>query len=280
MGIKTYRPTSPGRRRGNVLDYLEITKTTPEKSLLSPVRKTGGRNNHGHLTRRHRGGGNKRMYRVVDFKREKDGVAAKVAAIEYDPNRSANIALLHYADGEKRYIIAPQGLNVGMSVTSGTGSEPLVGNTLPLSDIPVGLEIHNIELSAGRGGQLCRSAGSAAQLTAREGEYAIVMLSSGELRKVHIGCRATIGRMGNSDHQNVSLGKAGRKRHMGHRPSVRGTAQNPVDHPMGGGEGRTAGGRHPCSPSGVLAKGGKTRRKNHPTNKFIMRRRKPGPHHS
>jgi large subunit ribosomal protein L2 len=280
MGIKTYRPTSPGRRRGNVLDYLEITKTTPEKSLLLPVRKTGGRNNHGHLTRRHRGGGNKRMYRMIDFKRDKDGIAAQVAAIEYDPNRSANIALLHYADGEKRYIIAPQGLDVGMKVSSGTGSEPLVGNTLPLADIPVGLEIHNIELSAGRGGQMCRAAGSTAQLTAREGDYAIVMLSSGELRKVHVGCRATIGRMANSDHQNVSLGKAGRKRHMGHRPSVRGTAQNPVDHPMGGGEGRTAGGRHPCSPSGVLAKGGKTRRKNHPTNKFIIRRRKPGPHHS
>jgi large subunit ribosomal protein L2 len=280
MGIKTYKPTSPGRRTGSVLDYLEITSTTPEKSLLLPVRKTGGRNNHGHLTRRHRGGGNKRMYRMIDFKRDKDGVPAKVATIEYDPNRSANIALLHYADGEKRYIIAPQGLSVGMNVRSGAGSEPLVGNTLPLSDIPVGLEVHNIELSAGRGGQLCRSAGSVAQLQAREGEYAVVMLSSGELRRVHVRCRATIGRMGNSDHQNVSLGKAGRKRHMGHRPSVRGTAQNPVDHPMGGGEGRTAGGRHPCSPSGVLAKGGKTRRKNHPTDKFIMRRRKPGPHHS
>jgi large subunit ribosomal protein L2 len=263
-----------------VLDYLEITSTTPEKSLLLPIRKTGGRNNHGHLTRRHRGGGNKRMYRMIDFKRDKDGIPAKVATIEYDPNRSANIALLHYADGEKRYILAPQGLSVGMGVRSGTGAEPLVGNTLALADIPVGLEVHNIELSAGRGGQLCRSAGSVAQLQAREGEYAVVMLSSGELRRVHIRCRATIGRMGNSDHQNVSLGKAGRKRHMGHRPSVRGTAQNPVDHPMGGGEGRTAGGRHPCSPSGVLAKGGKTRRKNHPTDKFIMRRRKPGPHHS
>ncbi len=280
MGIKSYKPTSPGRRTGNVLDYLEITSTTPEKSLLLPIRKTGGRNNHGHLTRRHRGGGNKRMYRIIDFKRDKDGIPAKVATIEYDPNRSANIALLHYADGEKRYIVAPQGLSVGMSVRSGTGAEPLVGNTLALADIPVGLEVHNIELSAGRGGQLCRSAGSMAQLQAREGEYAVVMLSSGELRRVHIRCRATIGRMGNSDHQNVSLGKAGRKRHMGHRPSVRGTAQNPVDHPMGGGEGRTAGGRHPCSPSGVLAKGGKTRRKNHPTDKFIMRRRKPGPHHS
>ena len=280
MAIKQYRPTSPGRRRGNVLDYAEITRTEPEKSLLLPVRRTGGRNNHGHLTRRHRGGGNKRMYRILDFKRDKDGVPARVASIEYDPNRSANVALLHYADGEKRYIVAPLGISVGQSISSGQGSEPLVGNTLALSDIPVGLEIHNIELSSGRGGQLCRSAGSTAQLTAREGEYAIVLLSSGELRKVHVRCRATIGRIGNTDHQNVSLGKAGRKRHMGHRPSVRGTAQNPVDHPMGGGEGRTAGGRHPCSPSGVLAKGGKTRRPNHPTNKFILRRRKPGPHHA
>jgi len=280
MAIKQYRPTSPGRRRGNVLDYLEITRTAPEKSLLLPVRRTGGRNNHGHLTRRHRGGGNKRMYRILDFKRDKDGVPARVASVEYDPNRSANVALLHYKDGEKRYIVAPLGLSVGQTLTSGPGSEPLVGNTLALSDVPVGLEIHNIELSPGRGGQICRSAGSVAQLTAREGEYAIVSLSSGELRKIHVRCRATIGRIGNTDHQNVSLGKAGRKRHMGHRPSVRGTAQNPVDHPMGGGEGRTAGGRHPCSPSGVLAKGGKTRRPNHPTNKFILRRRKPGPHHA
>ena len=280
MAIKQYRPTSPGRRRGSVLDYAEITSTQPEKSLLRAVRKTGGRNNHGHLTLRHRGGGNKRAYRILDFRRDKDGVPARVATIEYDPNRSANIALLHYRDGEKRYIIAPLGLSVGQTVTSGKGSEPLVGNTLTLEDIPVGLEIHNIELWEGRGGQLCRSAGSVAQLTAREGEYAVVMLSSGELRKIHIRCRATVGRIGNTDHQNVSLGKAGRKRHMGHRPSVRGTAMNPVDHPMGGGEGRTAGGRHPCSPSAVLAKGGKTRRKNHPTNKFILRRRKPGPHHA
>jgi large subunit ribosomal protein L2 len=280
MAIKQYRPTSPGRRRGNVLDYAEITRTSPEPSLLLPVRKTGGRNNHGHLTRRHRGGGNKRRYRILDFKRDKDGIPAKVASVEYDPNRSANIALLHYADGEKRYIVAPLGLVLGQAITSGPGSEPLLGNTLTLAEIPLGLEIHNIELSPGRGGQLCRSAGSVAQLTSREGEYAIVLLSSGELRRIHIRCRATIGRIGNTDHQNVSLGKAGRKRHMGHRPSVRGTAQNPVDHPMGGGEGRTAGGRHPCSPSGVLAKGGKTRRRNHPSNKFILRRRKPGPHYA
>jgi len=280
MPTKQYRPTSPGRRGGNVLDYAEITSTRPERSLLLPVRKTGGRNNHGHLTRRHRGGGNKRRFRILDFKRDKDGIPARVASIEYDPNRSANIALLHYADGEKRYIVAPLGVSVGQTLLSGPGSEPLVGNTLTLAEIPVGLEIHNVELSVGRGGQLCRAAGSVAQLTAREGDYAIILLSSGELRRVNVRCRATIGRIGNTDRQNVSLGKAGRKRHMGHRPSVRGTAQNPVDHPMGGGEGRTAGGRHPCSPSGVLAKGGKTRRPNHPTNKFILRRRKPGPHHA
>jgi large subunit ribosomal protein L2 len=280
MGIKTYRPTSPGRRFGTVLDYSEITRTEPEESLLRPVRRNGGRNNHGHQTRRHRGGGNKRMYRVVDFRRDKDGIPAKVFSIEYDPNRSANLALLHYADGEKRYIIAPLGLQVGATLMSGKTADPLLGNSMKLADIPVGLEIHNIELHAGKGAQMCRSAGSVAQLTAREGVYAVVTLASGELRKVHVECRATIGRIGNTDHQNVSLGKAGRKRHMGHRPEVRGTAQNPVDHPMGGGEGRTAGGRHPCSPSGVLAKGGKTRRPNHPTDKFILRRRKPGPHHS
>lgn len=280
MAIKSYSPTSPGRRFGTVLDYVEITKTRPEPSLIEGVRRNGGRNNHGHLTRRHRGGGNKRYYRIIDFRRDKDGVPAKVDSIQYDPNRSANIALLHYADGEKRYIIAPLGLVPGMTVRSGTGSDPLVGNAMVLAEIPVGLEIHNIELRPGKGGQLCRSAGSVAQLFAREGEYAVVQLSSGEMRKIHVTCRATIGRIGNTDHQNVSLGKAGRKRHMGHRPQVRGTAQNPVDHPMGGGEGRTAGGRHPCSPSGVLAKGGKTRRRNNPTNKFIIRRRKPGPHHS
>jgi large subunit ribosomal protein L2 len=278
MAIKAYNPTSPGRRFGTVLDYSELAKKRPEKSLIEGHRRTGGRNNNGHLTRRHRAGGNKRYYRIVDFKRNKDGVPAKVSAIEYDPNRSANIALLHYADGEKRYILAPLGLSTGMSVRSGTGSDPLVGNAMTLAEIPVGLEIHNVEMRPGKGGQICRSAGSVAQLTSREGDYAIIQLSSGELRKIHVSCRATIGRIGNTDHQNVSLGKAGRKRHMGHRPSVRGTAQNPVDHPMGGGEGRTAGGRHPCSPSAVLAKGGKTRRKNHPTNKFIMRRRKPGPH--
>jgi len=278
MGIKFYRPTSPGRRGGSVLDYAEITKTKPEKSLLEAYPNNGGRNNHGHLTRRHNGGGNKVKYRKIDFKRDKDGIPAKVAAIEYDPCRSAFIALLHYADGEKRYMLAPLGCAVGQTVISGETVEPQVGNCMPLANIPVGLEIHNIELWAGRGGQIARSAGGWAQLQAKEGDHAVVMLPSSELRKVHITCRATIGRLSNTDHQNVKLGKAGRKRHLGIRPSVRGTAQNPVDHPMGGGEGRTAGGRHPCSPSGVLAKGGKTRRKNNPTNSLILRRRKKGSH--
>jgi large subunit ribosomal protein L2 len=274
MGIKSYRPTSAGRRHGNVLDFAELTTSTPEKSLLRPTRKTGGRNNHGHQTSRRRGGGHKRRYRLIDWKRDKDGVPGVVKTVEYDPNRSANIALVVYADGDKRYIIAPLGVTVGQPIMSGQGAEPREGNAMALSDIPVGLTIHNIEMSPGRGGQVCRSAGSGAQLTAREGDYAVVSMPSGELRRIHVRCRATIGRVGNTDHQNVKLGKAGRKRHMGRRPEVRGTAQNPVDHPMGGGEGRTAGGRHPCSPHGVLAKGGKTRNKNHPTDKFILRRRK------
>jgi large subunit ribosomal protein L2 len=273
MAIKNYKPTSAGRRHGNVLDFVEITRSTPEKGLLRPLNKTGGRNNHGHQTSRRRGGGHKRMYRVVDFKRNKDGVPARVASIEYDPNRSANLALLFYADGEKRYILAPQGVAVGQTLMSGPEAEPNVGNCMPLANIPVGLQIHNVELKEGRGGQICRSAGSAAQLTAREGDYAAVLLASGELRQVHVRCRATIGRVGNLDHQNVKLGKAGRSRHLGIRPSVRGTAMNPVDHPLGGGEGRTKGGRHPCSPSGVLAKGGRRRRKNHPTDRFILRSR-------
>lgn len=274
MGIKKYKPTSAGRRHGSVLDFSELTKKKPEKSLLRPLKKTGGRNNHGRITCRHRGGGHKRMYRVIDFKRRKENVPARVAAIEYDPNRSANIALLHYADGEKAYIIAPLGVQVGQTLMSGAGAEPNAGNAMKLADIPIGLQIHNIELQAGRGGQICRTAGSYAQLMARDGNYAAVLLPSGELRKVHINCRATIGRIGNTDHQNVKLGKAGRRRHMGRRPTVRGTAMNPVDHPMGGGEGRTAGGRHPCSPTAVLAKGGRTRRRNHPSDKFIIRRRK------
>jgi len=274
VGIRKYKPTSPGRRHGSVLDYAEITCTTPEKSLLRPLKKTGGRNNHGRITCRHRGGGHKRKYRVIDFKRNKDGVPAKVHSIQYDPNRTCFIALLHYADGEKRYILAPIGLQVGQTVLSGPGAEPNPGNAMALADIPVGVQVHNVELKIGRGGQLCRSAGAAAQLQAREGEYAVVLLPSGELRRIHVRCRATIGRVGNTDHQNVKLGKAGRKRHLGRRPHVRGTAMNPIDHPMGGGEGRTAGGRHPCSPTGVLSKGGRTRRKNNPTDKFIIRRRK------
>ena len=274
MPIKVYKPTSPGRRGGSVLDYSVLTVKAPEKSLLSPLKRTGGRNNHGRITSRRRGGGNKRQYRIIDFKRDKQGVPAVVAALEYDPNRSSHIALLHYADGEKRYIIAPLGVRQGQAIEAGPQAEPLPGNALPLSKIPLGLEIHNIELQPGRGGQICRSAGSSAQLQAREGDYAAILMPSGELRRVHVRCMATIGRVGNTDHQNVKLGKAGRSRHLGRRPKVRGTAMNPHDHPMGGGEGRTSGGRHPCSPTGVLSKGGRTRRRNNPTDKFIIRRRK------
>ena len=274
MGIKTYKPTSAGRRHGSVLDFSELTTSKPEKSLLAPIKRTGGRNNLGRITARHRGGGHKRRYRLIDFKRNKDDVPATVRSIEYDPNRSANIALLVYADGEKRYILAPVGLTVGQKIVSGKGADPNPGTSMLLSDIPVGLMIHCIELHAGKGGQLCRSAGSYAQLTNREGSYAIVQLPSGELRKVHVGCRATSGRVGNTDHQTVKLGKAGRKRHLGRRPHVRGTAMNPIDHPLGGGEGRTKGGRHPCSPTAVLAKGGRTRKPKSSSDKFILRRRK------
>ena len=274
MPIKKYKPTSAGRRHGSVLDFSSLSKTKPEKSLLRPLKKTGGRNNHGRITCRRRGGGHKRRYRVIDFKRRKLDVPARVATLEYDPNRSANIALLHYADGEKTYIIAPLGLQVGQTIMAGPNAEPNAGNAMRLADIPIGLQIHNVELTAGRGGQICRTAGSYAQLMAREGKYAVVLLPSGELRRIHTNCMATIGRIGNSDHQNVKLGKAGRRRHMGRRPKVRGTAMNPVDHPMGGGEGRTAGGRHPCGPTAVLSKGGVTRRRNHPSNRFIIRRRK------
>ena len=274
MGIKTYKPTTPGRRDGSVLDYQELTTSKPEKSLLRPLKKSGGRNNRGRITSRRRGGGNKRRYRVIDFKRDKSGVPARVATIEYDPNRSCFISLLHYVDGEKRYILTPLGLDVGMMIQSGVDAEPTTGNAKKLKDIPIGLQIHNIELKVGRGGQICRTAGGAAQLMAREGQYAVVLMPSGELRRIHIECMATVGRVGNTDHQNVKLGKAGRNRHRGRRPKVRGTAMNPVDHPMGGGEGRTAGGRHPCSPTGVLAKGGRTRSRSNPTDKFIIRRRK------
>ncbi|KAA3608229.1 MAG: 50S ribosomal protein L2 [Planctomycetota bacterium] len=275
MGIKTYKPTSPGRRGASVLDRAEITRQKPEKSLLAPLKKTGGRNNLGRVTARHRGGGHKRRYRIIDFKRNKDGVPAKVAHIEYDPNRSAYIALLHYVDGEKRYILWPKGLEQGMSVVSGRRVEPKVGCAMPLSDIPLGLSVHNVELRPGQGGKMVRSAGTSARLAAREGKYALLALPSGELRRVHVSCRATVGEIGNADHQNVRLGKAGRKRHMGKRPHVRGVAMYPAAHPHGGGEGRTKG-KHPVSPWGKPAKGGKTRKKNKITNKLIVRRRQKG----
>jgi large subunit ribosomal protein L2 len=280
MGIRHYRPTSPGRRQGSVSDFAEITdrKKKPEKALLRPHPKKGGRNNQGLTCTRFRGKGHKRMFRIIDFKRLKDGVWANVVSVEYDPNRSARIALLQYEDGEKTYILAPEGLKAGDRLISGDEAEPRVGNCLPLRRIPLGMSVHNLEMQPGRGGQLCRSAGASATLTAREGRWAQITLPSGEVRRVSSECRATIGVIGNPDHMNISLGKAGRKRWMGRRPHNRGTSMNPVSHPMGGGEGRTAGGRHPCSPTGVLAKGGKTRKKRKPSNAAIIRRRRPGPH--
>ncbi len=272
MPVKHYRPTSPGRRFQSVLTFEELTKKEPEKHLLRPHRRTGGRNNAGRITSRWRGGGHKRRYRLVDFKRNKDGVPAKMAAIEYDPNRSAFLALLHYVDGEKRYILWPDGLEVGRLVTSGPGSEIQPGNALDLTDIPLGEFVHNIELAKGRGGQLMRSAGTSAQLMAKEGAYAQLRLQSGEMRLVPVGCRATIGRVGNTDHENITIGKAGRSRWLGRQPRVRGVAMNPVDHPHGGGEGKSSGGRHPVSPWGVPTKGYKTRRKQ-PSDKLIVRRR-------
>lgn len=274
MAIKSYNPTTPSRRHMTVLTFDEITKTEPEKSLTVPLKSTGGRNVKGRLTVRHRGGGHKRLYRLVDFKRVKDDVPAKVAAIEYDPNRSANIALLHYADGQKAYIIAPNNLKVGDTVVSGTKADIKNGNTLPLKAIPVGTLIHNIELRPGKGGQMVRSAGAVAQLMAKEGDYAHVRLPSGEVRLVHINCRATIGQVGNLEHENVTVGKAGRSRWMGIRPTVRGSVMNPVDHPHGGGEGRAPIGRkYPVSPWGKIAIGGKTRKKK-PSDKMIVRKRK------
>jgi large subunit ribosomal protein L2 len=272
MGIKFYKPTSPGRRGASVLDRKEITRQTPEKSLLEPLRKSGGRNNHGRLTARQHGGGAKRNYRVIDFRRNKDGVPAKVAHIEYDPNRSARIALLHYADGEKRYILCPKGLEQGMSVQSGAGVEPTVGNAMRLADIPLGLDLHNVELRPGQGGKMARAAGTKARLAAREGDFALLALPSGELRRVHATCRATIGEIGNADHQNVVIGKAGRARHMGIRPTSRGVAQYPAAHPHGGGEGRTKG-KHPVSRWGKPTRGVKTRDPKKPSNVFIVRRR-------
>ncbi len=275
MGIRKYKPTSAGRRDASVSDFKDLTKgAKPEKNLLRPIRKKGGRNNQGKITCRHRGGGHKRMYRVIDFKRSKDGVAATVNSIQYDPNRSARIALLYYLDGEKRYIIAPDKLKAGMTVESGADAPPSVGNCLPLKNIPLSTVIHNVELRPGQGGILCRSAGVNAVLMAREGGWAQISLPSGEIRRVPSTCRATIGRVGNSEHSSIRLGKAGRSRWLGRRPHVRGTAMNPVDHPHGGGEGRTKGGRHPVSPSGVPAKGGGTRKRKKASNAAIVRRRR------
>jgi len=273
MAVRQYKPTSPGRRFGSVSDFAEITTTEPYKPLLRPKNKSGGRNVYGHTTSRFRGGGAKQQYRVIDFKRDKLGVPARVLTIEYDPNRNCRIALVGYADGEKRYILAPRDLAVGTTIISDENAEPRAGNSLPLRNIPPGVPIHNIELTRGKGGQLVRSAGGAAVVAAKEGNYAQVNLPSGEVRRIHMDCRATIGQVGNVEHQIISIGKAGRKRHMGRRPHVRGMAMNPVAHPMGGGEGRAGGGRVPVSPWGKLAKGGKTRPKNKITNKFIIRRR-------
>ena len=274
MGIKTYNPYTPSRRQMTGSDFSEITKTTPEKSLVVSLSKNSGRNNQGKITVRHRGGGNRRKYRLVDFKRKKDGIAAKVIGIEYDPNRTANIALICYADGEKAYILAPEGLKDGMTVMNGAEAEVRVGNCLPLSEIPVGTQIHNIELYPGKGGQMVRSAGNSAQLMAKEGKYATLRLPSGEMRMVPIICRASIGVVGNGDHSLINVGKAGRKRHMGIRPTVRGSVMNPNDHPHGGGEGKTGIGRPgPCTPWGKPALGLKTRKKNKASNKMIVRRR-------
>lgn len=273
MGIKKYKPTSPGRRGMSGSDFAEVTKTTPEKSLLGEWKRSGGRNSNGRMTVRHRGGGHKRRYRMVDFKRDKAGVPAKVAAIEYDPNRSARLALLHYVDGEKRYILAPNGISVGDVIETGIGSDIKPGNALPLANVPLGTWVHNIELKPGKGGQMARGAGAYAQLMAKEGKYVLLRLPSTELRRVLNTCMATVGQVGNLKHENVKLGKAGRSRWLGRRPKVRGVAMNPVDHPHGGGEGRTSGGRHPVSPWGKPTKGAKTR-KNKRSNRFIVKRRK------
>ncbi len=274
MGVREYKPTSPGRRFMSVLTFEEITKKKPEKSLLKPLKKKGGRNNNGVITTRHIGGGHKRRYRIIDFKRDKFEIPGKVHSIEYDPNRSANIALIHYKDGEKRYIIAPLGLNVGDTIIASKKPDTDIkeGNALPLRFIPVGTFIHNVEMRPGKGGQLVRSAGTYAQLVAKEGDYGHMRLPSGEVRLIHLSCIATIGQVGNLDHENITIGKAGKPRWLGIRPTVRGTAMNPVDHPLGGGEGRSKGGRHPCSPWGQLAKGLKTR-KNKRTDRFIIKRK-------
>ncbi len=275
MGIRRYKPTTPGRRGASVSDFADLTKgAKPEKKLLAPKKKTGGRNNQGRITSRHRGGGHKRRYRLIDFRRNKDGVPARVHSVQYDPNRSARIALLYYVDGEKRYILAPTGLSQGDEVQSGPEAPPSTGNCLPLKNIPLGTAVHNIELQPGRGGVLCRSAGTSATLAAREADWAQITLPSGEIRRVPSACRATIGSIGNSDHDAVVIGKAGRNRWLGKRPHVRGTSMNPTDHPHGGGEGRTKGGRHPVSPTGKSAKGGQTRKRRKPSNAAIVRRRR------
>jgi len=274
MGVRIYKPTSAGRRNSSVNDYSELTTNRPEKTLCKRIKKRGGRNHHGVTTTRFRGGGARRIYRMIDFKRNKDGVPGTVATIEYDPNRSCFISLVQYEDGEKRYILAPTGIKVGEVIESGQRCEPKTGNAMPLETIPAGLEVHNVEMTAGQGGKMVRGAGNAARIVAKEGNWVTLVLPSGEMRMVRKECRATIGRLSNAEHQNVRIGKAGRKRHMGRRPHVRGKAMNPVAHPMGGGEGRSNGGRHPCSPTGKPAKGGKTRNPRKTSNNRIIRRRK------
>ena len=274
MGIRKLKPVTPGTRFKSNYTFEEITKSVPEKSLTVSLKKSGGRNNLGRITARHIGGGHKRRYRIIDFKRDKYGIAAKVFSIEYDPNRSARIALLHYADGEKRYIIAPNGLKVGDKISSGSGSEISVGNALPLKEMPLGSFIHNVEIKPGKGGQIGRSAGSSLQLMAKEGNFAQLKMPSGEVRMINVNCLATYGMVGNSEHENISLGKAGRTRWLGRRSYVRGVAMNPVDHPMGGGEGKTSGGGHPVSPWGQKSKGLKTRKRKNQSNKYIIKRRK------
>ncbi len=274
MPVRKLNPTSAGVRFQTISDFAEVTKTTPEKSLLVSISRKGGRNNNGRITAKRRGGGHRKLYRIIDFKRNKDGVPAKVVGIEYDPNRSAHIALLAYADGEKRYIVAPKELKAGDTIMSGPDAEVRAGNCLPLEKIPEGTLIHNIEMRPGKGAQIARSAGASAQLMAKEGRYANIKLGSGEVRLVEVKCKATIGTVGNTDHEKVSIGKAGRNRWLGRRPRVRAVAMNPVDHPMGGGEGRSSGGRHPCSPWGTPAKGYKTRKVKKPSSKYILSRKK------
>lgn len=273
MGIIKLKPVTPGSRFRSNFSFEEITKSSPEKSLTAALKKSGGRNNLGRVTARHRGGGHKRRYRIIDFRRDKTGIPAKVFSIEYDPNRTSRIALLHYKDGEKRYILAPEGLKVGTTITSGSGSEIVVGNALPLKEMPLGSFVHNVELKPGKGGQLGRSAGSSLQLLAKEGKFAQLKMPSGEIRRVKLECMATYGMIGNAEQENISLGKAGRSRWLGIRPHVRGVAMNPIDHPMGGGEGKTSGGGHPVSPWGQKAKGLKTRKNKKESNKFIIKRR-------